>query len=38
MGAYLGRLGKRNPWIKGLRMLTFGVLAFIIGYWIERLI
>lgn len=37
-GTYLGRLGKKNPWIKGLRMLAFGVLAFILGYWIERLI
>jgi len=37
-GIYLGRLGKRNSWIKGIRMLAFGVLAFIIGYWIESLI
>lgn len=37
-GAYLGRLAKRNPWTKGLRMLAFGVLAFILGYWIESLI
>ena len=37
-GTYLGRLGKRNPWIKGSRMLAFGILAFIIGYWIEKII
>ncbi|MEM2111986.1 MAG: hypothetical protein QXX08_08955 [Candidatus Bathyarchaeia archaeon] len=37
-GTYLGRLGKRNPWVKGIRMLAFGALAFIIGYWIETLI
>ena len=37
-GTYLGRLGKKNPWIKGLRMLAFGVIAFVIGYWIEELI
>mgnify|MGYP001054287422 CR=1 FL=1 len=37
-GTYLGRLGKKNAWMRGLRMLAFGVLAFIGGYWIERLI
>lgn len=37
-GAYLGRLGKRNPWVKGLRMLALGIVAFVIGYWIESLI
>lgn len=37
-GVFLGRLGKKNPWLKGLRMLGFGLLAFAIGYGIERLI
>lgn len=37
-GAYLGKLGNRNPWVKGLRMLVFGIVAFVIGYWIESLI
>jgi predicted membrane protein (TIGR00267 family) len=37
-GAYLGRLGKRNPWVKGLRMLALGIVAFVVGYWVERLI
>jgi len=37
-GTYLGRLGKRNPWVKGMRMLAFDILAFLIGYWIESLI
>lgn len=37
-GVVLGRLGKKNPWLKGLRMLGFGLLAFAIGYLIEGLI
>ncbi len=37
-GVILGRLGNKNPWLKGLRMLGFGVLAFVIGYLIEVLI
>lgn len=37
-GSYLGKLGKKNPWIKGLRMLGFGLIAFIVGYCIESLI
>ncbi|MEM2875777.1 MAG: VIT1/CCC1 transporter family protein [Candidatus Bathyarchaeia archaeon] len=37
-GTYLGRLGRKNPFIKGLRMMVFGVVAFVIGYWIEELI
>lgn len=37
-GAYLGKLAKRNPWIKGARMLVFGIVAFLLGYWIESLI
>lgn len=37
-GVILGRLGNKNPWLKGLRMLGFGVLAFAIGYLIEGFI
>lgn len=37
-GAYLGRLGKRDPFMKGLRMVVFGAIAFIIGFLIQRLI
>lgn len=37
-GTYLGRLGKQNPFMKGLRMVIFGVAAFVIGYLIQILI
>jgi len=37
-GTYLGRLGKQNPFVKGLRMATFGIVAFGIGYLIQILI
>ena len=37
-GVFLGRLGKKNPWIKGLRMVGFGLLAFIIGFLLDSLI
>ncbi len=37
-GTYLGRKGKSNPVIKGLRMLVFGILAFIISFIIQLLI
>lgn len=37
-GAILGRLGGKNPWVKGFRMLGFGILAFVIGYLIEGLL
>jgi len=37
-GVVLGRLGSRNPWLKGLRMLGFGLLAFAVGYLVEGLI
>jgi predicted membrane protein (TIGR00267 family) len=37
-GAYLGKLGGTSPWIKGLRMLMFGIVAFALGWWIESLI
>lgn len=37
-GIYLGKIGKRNPWIKGLRMVIFGLLAFTIGFLLNSLI
>lgn len=37
-GAYLGRLGKRNPLVKGTRMVIFGIMAFVIGFLIQSLI
>lgn len=37
-GIYMGRLGKKNPWIKGLRMVGFGLAAFIIGILLDTLV
>jgi len=37
-GVYMGRIGKTNPYKKGLRMVAFGVLAFVIGYLLDLLI
>jgi predicted membrane protein (TIGR00267 family) len=37
-GVYLGRLGKTNPWMKGLRMAGFGLMAFIIGFLLNALV
>jgi predicted membrane protein (TIGR00267 family) len=37
-GVYMGRLGKKNPWIKGLRMVGFGLAAFIIGILLDTLV
>ena len=37
-GVYLGRIGKKNPWIKGLRMTGFGVIAFVIGLLLDSLV
>ena len=31
-GVFMGRLGKKNPWTKGLRMVAFGLAAFSIGF------
>lgn len=36
-GVYMGRLGKTNPYIKGLRMVAFGILAFLIGVLLDAL-
>jgi predicted membrane protein (TIGR00267 family) len=37
-GVYLGKIGKKNPWIKGLRMTAFGVVAFLIGFLLDALV
>lgn len=37
-GTYLGKLGNEKPVMKGLRMVFFGSLAFIIGFIIQKLI
>jgi len=37
-GAYFGRLGKKNPWMKGLRMVIFGLVAFLIGFLLQSLV
>lgn len=37
-GTYLGRPGKQNPFMKGARMVIFGVAAFLIGFLIQILI
>lgn len=37
-GIFFGRFGKTNPLIKGLRMVFFGAIAFIIGYLIQTIV
>jgi len=37
-GVYMGRMGKTNPYKKGLRMVAFGVLAFAIGFILNLLL
>ena len=37
-GVFLGRLGKKNPYMKGLRMVGFGFIAFIIGFLLDALV
>lgn len=37
-GTYMGRGTKKNPLVKGLKMVAFGFLAFIIGFVIETII
>jgi len=37
-GVYMGRIGKTNPYKKGVRMVAFGVLAFAIGFLLDILI
>ena len=37
-GVYMGRVGKTNPYKKGLRMVAFGVLAFAVGFLLNQLV
>ncbi len=37
-GVYMGRIGKTNPYKKGLRMVVFGVLAFAVGFLLNQLV
>ena len=37
-GVFIGRAGKKNPILKGLRMLAFGLVAFLIGLMLHSLI
>jgi predicted membrane protein (TIGR00267 family) len=38
VGLFMGRQGKRNPWWQGVRMAIVGLAAFIICYYIQRII
>ncbi|MEM3590201.1 MAG: hypothetical protein QXN33_04320 [Candidatus Bathyarchaeia archaeon] len=37
-GAYMGKVGDRNPWAKGLRMAGFGLIAFAAGFLLNSFI
>jgi predicted membrane protein (TIGR00267 family) len=37
-GYFMGRAGKRNPWIQAMRMALIGVGAFIICFYIESVV
>lgn len=37
-GAYIGKKSKMNPWMKGLRMVILGIMAFISGMLIKRVV
>jgi predicted membrane protein (TIGR00267 family) len=37
-GFYMGRFGKRNPLLVGLRMIGFGLIAFIVGLLLQSLV
>jgi len=36
-GMYMGREGKGNAVLKGMRMAALGGIIFLIGYWITLL-
>ena len=38
LGAFLGRISRQNIWIAGLKMITAGIAALLLGYWIENVI
>jgi VIT1/CCC1 family predicted Fe2+/Mn2+ transporter len=37
-GMYMGRNGKGNAILKGIRMAALGGITFLIGYWIALLL
>ena len=37
-GVYIGKKSRTNPWVKGLRMVIFGFIAFIAGMLIEKIV
>jgi predicted membrane protein (TIGR00267 family) len=37
-GVYLGKLGRTNPWAKGLRMAAFGSIAFFLGFLLNAFV
>jgi len=37
-GAVMGKMGDRNPFVKGARMAIFGFIVFLICFWIESLV
>lgn len=38
VGAVLGRMSGRNPWVRGSRMAVIGFIAFLVCYFIEALV
>ena len=38
LGAFLGRISRQNIWIAGLKMITAGIAALLLGYLIENVI
>jgi predicted membrane protein (TIGR00267 family) len=37
-GVFMGRSGRRNPWVQGARMAFIGAIAFVICFYIERMV
>jgi predicted membrane protein (TIGR00267 family) len=37
-GVLMGRSGGRNPWLQGARMAVIGAIAFVICFYIEKLV
>jgi predicted membrane protein (TIGR00267 family) len=37
-GVLMGRSGGRNPWVQGARMAIIGAIAFVICFYIEKLV
>jgi predicted membrane protein (TIGR00267 family) len=37
-GVFMGRSGGRNPWVQGARMAFIGAIAFVICFYIERMV